>query len=159
MFDLSISEIAVIAIVAVIFIGPKQLPQALATAGRWMARARGIMGNFRTGLDAMIREAELQEMEKKWASENERIMREHPMLPDGSANDGAMSGGSANLDAAATNTASTAENKIAAAEIPDEQYSMLPLTHPKMRGGGDQSGEDGLGNDPDGQNAPSDKKS
>jgi|TARA_R110000765_G_scaffold281195_1_gene378526 sec-independent protein translocase protein TatB len=84
MFDLSISEIAIIAIIAVVFIGPKELPRALATAGKWMAKARGVMANFRTGLDAMVREAELQEMEKKWAAENERIMREHPALPDGS---------------------------------------------------------------------------
>ena len=46
-----------------------------------MAKARGVMANFRTGLDAMVREAELQEMEKKWAAENERIMREHPAIP------------------------------------------------------------------------------
>lgn len=84
MFDLSISEIAIIAIVAVVFIGPKELPRALATAGKWMAKGRGVMANFRTGLDAMVREAELQEMEKKWASENERIMQEHPALPDDS---------------------------------------------------------------------------
>ena len=44
-----------------------------------MGKARGVMSNFRTGLDAMVREAELQEMEKKWAAENDRIMREHPM--------------------------------------------------------------------------------
>lgn len=171
MFDLSISEIAVIAIVAVIFIGPKQLPQALATAGRWMARARGIMGNFRTGLDAMIREAELQEMEKKWASENERIMREHPMLTDGSVSDGSVRDGSAGDG---TKQGDAAVNRATAvAEIPDEQYSMLPLTHPQMRDGGAQSSSGGndetpsepkadhdqAGNDPHGQNEPSDKKS
>lgn len=85
MFDLSISEIAIIAIVATVVIGPKELPRALAAAGKWMAKARGVMANFRTGLDAMVREAELQEMEKKWASENERIMREHPAIPDDNA--------------------------------------------------------------------------
>ncbi len=82
MFDLSISEIAIIVIIAIVVIGPKELPRALATAGRWMAKARGVMGNFRTGFDAMVREAELQEMEKKWASENERIMLEHPTISD-----------------------------------------------------------------------------
>ncbi len=82
MFDLSISEIAIIVIIAIVVIGPKELPRALATAGRWMAKARGVMGNFRTGFDAMVREAELQEMEKKWASENERIMLEHPTVSE-----------------------------------------------------------------------------
>lgn len=79
MFDLAFSEIAIIAIIAVVVIGPKELPRALATAGKWMGKARGVMNNFRTGLDAMVREAELQEMEKKWAAENDRIMREHPV--------------------------------------------------------------------------------
>ncbi len=82
MFDLSISEIAIIVIIAIVVIGPKELPRALATAGRWMAKARGVMGNFRTGFDAMVREAELQEMEKKWAAENERIMLDHPTVSD-----------------------------------------------------------------------------
>ena len=82
MFDIGFPEMAVIAMIAVIVIGPKELPRALATAGKWMGKARGVMANFRTGLDAMVREAELQEMEKKWASENERIMKEHPALPD-----------------------------------------------------------------------------
>ncbi|MEM8917854.1 MAG: Sec-independent protein translocase protein TatB [Pseudomonadota bacterium] len=78
MFDLAFSEIAIIAIIAVVVIGPKELPRALSTAGKWMGKARGVMNNFRTGLDAMVREAELQEMEKKWAAENDRIMRENP---------------------------------------------------------------------------------
>ena len=78
MFDLSFAEIAIIAVIAVVVIGPKELPRALATAGKWMAKARGVMSNFRSGLDAMVRESELQEMEKKWADENKRIMLEHP---------------------------------------------------------------------------------
>lgn len=78
MFDIGLPEMAIIAIIAIVVIGPTELPRALATAGRWVAKARGIMGNFRTGLDAMVREADLQEMEKKWAAENERIMLEHP---------------------------------------------------------------------------------
>lgn len=82
MFDIGFPEMALIAMIAVIVIGPKELPRALATAGKWMGKARGVMANFRSGLDAMVREAELQEMEKKWASENERIMKEHPALPD-----------------------------------------------------------------------------
>src|SRR3546814_6303112 len=38
--------------------------------------------HFRSGVDAMIREAELEELQKKWQAENARIMAEHPMLPD-----------------------------------------------------------------------------
>ena len=78
MFDLGISEMAVIAVIAIIAIGPKQLPDAMMTAGRWIARIRGVMRQVREGFDEMVREAELKDMEKKWADENARIMREHP---------------------------------------------------------------------------------
>jgi sec-independent protein translocase protein TatB len=39
--------------------------------------------HFRSGIDTMMREAELEEMEKKWREDNERIMREHPLLDAG----------------------------------------------------------------------------
>lgn len=80
MFDIGLPEMAIIVIIAVVVIGPSELPRALSTAGKWMGKARGVMANFRTGLDAMVRESELHEMEKKWASENERIMIEHPHI-------------------------------------------------------------------------------
>ena len=45
--------------------------------GYWVGRMRGVARQFRSGFDSMVREAELEEMEKRWAAENERIMREH----------------------------------------------------------------------------------
>lgn len=78
MFDIGWSEILLIVIVAVVVIGPKELPTALRTAGRWIGQMRRVSNHFRAGLDAMIREAELEEMEKKWAEQNARIMAEHP---------------------------------------------------------------------------------
>jgi len=78
MFDIGPTELLLIVVVAVIVIGPKDLPLALRTAGRWIGRMRKISGQFRTGLDAMIREAEMQELEAKWKAQNEKIMREHP---------------------------------------------------------------------------------
>ena len=78
MFGIDGSEFLVIVVVAVIVIGPKDLPVALRTAGKWMAQMRRISGHFRAGLDAMIREAEMEELEKKWAEQNAKIMREHP---------------------------------------------------------------------------------
>ncbi|HKY81273.1 MAG TPA: translocase, partial [Sphingobium sp.] len=43
-----------------------------------VGKARGMARHFRTGIDAMVREAELEELEKKWADQNRRIMEEHP---------------------------------------------------------------------------------
>ncbi len=74
MFDIGASELLVIVIVAILVIGPKDRPFALRTAGRWMGKVRRVSSHFRTGLDAMVREAELEEMEKKWKAQNEEIM-------------------------------------------------------------------------------------
>ena len=78
MFDIGPGELLLIVIVAVVVIGPKDLPLALRTAGKWIGKMRRVSAHFRTGLDAMIREAEMDELEKKWKSQNDKIMREHP---------------------------------------------------------------------------------
>ena len=94
MLDFNFAEMAVVAVVALVVIGPKDLPKALRVVGYWVGKARGVARQFRSGFDEMIREAELAEMEKKWQAENERIMREHPVsapsapaLPDATPGD------------------------------------------------------------------------
>jgi len=78
MLDIGSSELLMIVIVAVVVIGPKDLPRALYKLGQIMGKARAMSRHFRTGLDAMIREAEVEEMEKKWSADNERIMKQYP---------------------------------------------------------------------------------
>ena len=78
MFDIAPTELLIVALVALVVIGPKDLPRVMRTVGNWVGRARGMARHFRAGLDTMMREAELEEMEKKWKAENERIMREFP---------------------------------------------------------------------------------
>ena len=75
MFDIGAAELLVIIVVAVIVIGPKEMPRAMRTAGRWIGKVRRVSAHFRTGIDAMVREAELEDMEKKWKAQNEEIMR------------------------------------------------------------------------------------
>lgn len=78
MFDIGATELLLIAVVALVVIGPKDLPRVMRTVGNWVGKARATTRHFRTGIDTMIREAELDEEKKRWESENERIMREHP---------------------------------------------------------------------------------
>ena len=78
MFGFDSAEIAIIAVLALIFIGPKELPKVMRTVGYWVGRVRGMARHFTAGIEEMVREAELQEMEKKWREENERIMQLHP---------------------------------------------------------------------------------
>ena len=82
MFDIGASELLLIVIVAIVVIGPKDLPLALRTAGRWLGKIRRVSGHFRAGVETMIREAELEEMEKKWREQNAAIIAAHP--PEGS---------------------------------------------------------------------------
>ena len=81
MFDIGAAELLVIVIVAIVVIGPKDLPLALRTAGRWIGKVRRVSNHFRAGIDTMIREAEMEEMEKKWAEQNAKIMAQHPDTP------------------------------------------------------------------------------
>ncbi len=78
MFDIAPTELLLCALIALVVIGPKDLPKAMRVVGQWIGRARGVARHFRSGIDTMIRESELAEMEKKWAEENDRIMSEHP---------------------------------------------------------------------------------
>jgi sec-independent protein translocase protein TatB len=80
MFDIGALELLVIVIVAVLVIGPKDMPAAMRTAGRWIGKIRKVSAHFRTGVDAMVREAELEDMEKKWKARNEEIMRQNPQV-------------------------------------------------------------------------------
>jgi sec-independent protein translocase protein TatB len=81
MFDVAPSEFLLVIIVALVVIGPKDLPRVLRTVGKWVGKARSIAAQFRSGFDDMVREAELADLEKKWKEENDRIMREHPPEP------------------------------------------------------------------------------
>ena len=80
MFDIAPTEMLVCAIVALVVIGPKDLPKALRVVGQWVAKIRGYARHFRSGVDAMIRESELADLEKSWAEQNARIMAEYPVV-------------------------------------------------------------------------------
>lgn len=81
MFDVAPSELLLIVIAAVVVIGPKELPRALYKLGQVMGKARGMARHFRSGVDAMIREAELEELQKQWAKQNEQIMADTRYSP------------------------------------------------------------------------------
>ena len=71
LFDLSMTELMLIGVVALVVIGPKDLPKALRVAGFWVKKARTLSREFQSSVEQMIREAELDEMrqELKKASE------------------------------------------------------------------------------------------
>ena len=78
MFGVDSTELLIIALAALVFIGPKELPTAMRTVGRWVGQARAHARHFTSGIENMMREAELEEMEAKWREENARIMARYP---------------------------------------------------------------------------------
>jgi sec-independent protein translocase protein TatB len=65
MFDLSWTELLVVAVVAIIVVGPKDLPRALRAVGRWTGKARRMARDFRRQFDEALREAELDTIKKE----------------------------------------------------------------------------------------------
>ncbi|MDY0885101.1 Sec-independent protein translocase protein TatB [Dongia soli] len=64
MFDLGWDEMAVIAVVALVVLGPKELPNALRTVSGLMKQARKLANEFQSGVHEIIREAELEDAKK-----------------------------------------------------------------------------------------------
>jgi sec-independent protein translocase protein TatB len=65
MFGIDSSELLLIAIVALVVIGPKELPGLLRTWGKWMAQMRGMAAEFRGHVDEMVRQSDLDEVKKQ----------------------------------------------------------------------------------------------
>jgi sec-independent protein translocase protein TatB len=80
MFDIGWTEMAIIALVALIVIGPKDLPRALRSVGQWTRKARMLAREFQSGLDEMIREADLDDARK--AIQSTRSIRPDKLLRD-----------------------------------------------------------------------------
>ncbi|MGL4541734.1 MAG: Sec-independent protein translocase protein TatB, partial [Polymorphobacter sp.] len=76
------SELLLIAVVALVVIGPKDLPRVMRTVGGWVGKGRAMTRHVRAGFDTMMREAELDEMQKQWAQSNAEIMRATPVADD-----------------------------------------------------------------------------
>lgn len=98
MFDIASTELLLIVVVAVLVIGPKDLPRALYKLGQVVGKARGMARHFRTGIDAMVREAELEELQKQWAKQNQEIMERTRGLDTASTSSGASTAAEAPAD-------------------------------------------------------------
>src|SRR6266705_154323 len=66
MFDIGWSELVVIAVVALIAIGPKELPAVLRTVGQWMGKIRRMASEFQGQFQDAMREAEMADLKKQF---------------------------------------------------------------------------------------------
>ncbi|MGH7030125.1 MAG: Sec-independent protein translocase protein TatB [Stellaceae bacterium] len=65
LFDLGWSEILLIGVVALVFIGPKDLPKAMRVAGYWIRKARTLSREFQGSIDQLLREADLEDVRQQ----------------------------------------------------------------------------------------------
>jgi sec-independent protein translocase protein TatB len=75
MFDLSWSHILIFLIVALVVVGPKDLPKLMRMVGNWVAKAKAMAGEFRKGFDEMARQSELDELRE----EIESLRKQRPL--------------------------------------------------------------------------------
>jgi len=64
MFDIGWSEMLVIVALAVVVVGPRDIPKVVRTVGQWVRKARSLARDFQGSLEDMAREAELDELKK-----------------------------------------------------------------------------------------------
>ncbi|HXP96672.1 MAG TPA: Sec-independent protein translocase protein TatB [Telmatospirillum sp.] len=76
MFDIAWSELALIGAVALIVIGPKDLPKVMRVMGQWTRKARLLAGEFQSNFDELLRQAELDEVRQQVQSVNPGALKE-----------------------------------------------------------------------------------
>jgi sec-independent protein translocase protein TatB len=78
MFDLfSWSHILILLAVALVVVGPKDLPKLMHMAGKWAGKARGMANEFKKSFDDMARQSELDELRKEIEG-----LKSHATIPD-----------------------------------------------------------------------------
>ena len=64
MFDVGFSEVVIIAIIALVILGPERLPKVARTLGFWVGKARRMVADVKSDIDREMRESELAELRK-----------------------------------------------------------------------------------------------
>lgn len=124
MFDISWSELLILAIVTLVFVGPKELPVFLRTLGRYAGMVRRHANEFKAQFDAAMREAELdsmrKEVEQMQSSINSEVMKAKSTINDVAS--------AAKVDAPATTTSPAAP----AIQQRETTSQMTPLSSPPL---------------------------
>jgi sec-independent protein translocase protein TatB len=147
MFDIGWSELLVIAVVALIAIGPKELPGVLRNVGHWMGKIRGMAAEFQSQFREAMREAEMEDL-KKHADDLNTVARTltKPLDPteylgkfDTSSTASSETAPAANPETA-TPAPATTETSAAPAAQPDqpapEREAVAPAAETTRAGGG-----------------------
>ena len=121
MFDIfSWQHIIIMLVVALVVVGPKDLPRLMNMAGKWAGKARAMAGEFRRSFDEMARESELAELRK----EIDNLKKNNPVSDLANSMASVQAEVSSSMEAVAP--AQTAEK--AAAEIVEPRSGEFEVT-------------------------------
>ena len=136
MFDIGWTEMLVVVVLAIIVIGPKDLPKMIRTIGQWTGRARAMAREFQSSIDDIVREAELDEIKKsveKATSFDIKGEIENAIDPTGSV-DGAFPSAATTSSAEAAGTAddpsAPVETAVMEAELDAKQAEWATAAAP-----------------------------
>ncbi len=146
MFDIGWAEMAVIALIALVVIGPKELPKAMRSLAKWTRKARTLAREFQSGIDDMVREADLDDARTAFdAPKTFDVAKalEDTVDPTGSLReeaeelrDTAQSAGSSEAEAAAPGTGETTESAPPENEMEEAAAQPQLETGPEPEPGG-----------------------
>jgi len=131
MFDIGWSELLVIAAVAIIFVGPKDLPRMMRTVGQYVAKVRGMAREFQSSFEDLARETELEELRKEVSGL--RDIASAPLKKLQQEIDKPMKIGGGGAGAAAAASASAARAAEIAAGEPPETDDLSPEMQEALR--------------------------
>lgn len=130
MFDVGFSELVLIALLALILLGPQRLPEVARAAGKWMARLRNFISNVKQDLDREMRSSELDELRrlKQELDDTRRVIQESSgkLLQGVSGDLNAVASEVSSIGASVTSTPSDTTPTTPPAERP-------PLSKPKAK--------------------------
>lgn len=93
MLDIGWWELVLLAVLAVIVVGPKDLPRMMVTAGRYVARLRAMAAEFQRGFEDVARQTELEDLKKEIdrVGQGDILSSPPPIRPDDDGDDTAAS--------------------------------------------------------------------
>src|SRR4051794_23470233 len=128
MFDISWGKLVIIGVVALIVIGPKELPTVLRTVGQWMTKIRRMASEFQGQFQEAMREAELSELKKQVDAANDMTRGMGDFNPLETARKEMESTFEAATKPVTTEPVTPA-NPMPAAEVPAETAAPVPAAN------------------------------
>jgi len=135
MFDIGWMEMALIAVVAIVVIGPKDLPKVMREVGTWVARARAMSRVFMEQLDEMSRQSGIDEVRKE--AEALRQLNPQSMIEKTIDPEGVIASQTANLAQIADSRETPVPEPVpslAADSVPVAEPPVSPIVDPDQTG-------------------------